>query len=111
MSTHSHLVPKSPPHSLEAEMAVLGAILVSEYAMAKVVDKVGPDDFYKPAHKLIYKAMVTLAEKGDVTDPVTVESELRRMGEIDRIGGIAHLIGLCDHVPTATNVEHYASIL
>jgi replicative DNA helicase len=92
-------------------MAVLGSILVSEYALARVIDKVSAEDFYKPAHKIIFKAILALGDKGEATDPVTVEAELRRMGEVDRVGGIAALISLGDHVPTAANVEHYAGIV
>lgn len=102
---------RQPPHNLEAERAVLGAVLYSPDAMVRVVDQLGATDFYSPRHQVIWEAAVALHGDGSAIDAVTLEAELKRQGQEQRAGGIAYLVDLGDHCPTAANVEHYARIV
>src|SRR5688500_7940565 len=80
-----------PPHNLQAEESLLGAMLLSKDAIASAVETVGVDDFYKPAHAHIFDAITSLYGAGEPSDPVTVAEELRRAGLLDAIGGTAAL--------------------
>ncbi len=100
-----------PPQSVEAEESVLGAILLSEDAANEVMDKLEPDDFYRPAHQAIYRSMRLLYNANQAIDAITVSEELRRTGELDRIGGISAITRLLDIVPSASNVDYYAGIV
>jgi replicative DNA helicase len=109
--TQGRSVGRVPPHSREAEESVLGALLLSPEAANDVMDKLVADDFYVPAHQAIFEAMVLLYNSNQPIDAVTVSEELRRRGELDKVGGIAYLTRLVDVVPTASNVEYYAGIV
>ena len=100
-----------PPHSREAEESVLGAVLLSDVAANEVMDKLIPEDFYVPAHQSIFEAILTLYNTNQPLDAVTVSEELRRRGALDKIGGIGYLTRLLDVVPTASNIEYYATIV
>lgn len=102
---------KVPPHSVEAEESVLGAILLSSEAAAEVMDKLVPDDFYVPANQSMFGAIRRLFDGNRAIDAITVADELRRTGELDRIGGLATITGLLDVVPSAANIEYYAGIV
>ncbi len=102
---------KVPPQNIEAEQSVLGSILIEQDAIAKVVEILSPDSFYRDAHKKIFKAALTLYEKGEAVDLVTSAEELRRQGALDASGGAAYLASLANSVPTAANVEYYAKIV
>src|SRR5438045_2021050 len=80
-----------PPHNLQAEESLLGAMLLSKDAIASAVEAVGVDDFYKPAHAHIFEAITSLYGAGEPADPVTVAEELRRAGPLDAVGGQAEL--------------------
>ena len=99
------------PHSTEAEESVLGALLMSEDAVNEVMDKLEPDDFYHPSHRSIYEAVRTLFNANSAIDAITVSEELRRSGQLDRIGGVAYITRLLDIVPSAANVEYYAGVV
>ena len=99
------------PHNLEAERSVLGAILLNADAFNVAAEVVDSGDFFRDAHRRIFDKMVTLAERGDAIDLVTLKEELVRSGEIDAVGGPAYIAALVDGVPRSTNVEHYARIL
>jgi replicative DNA helicase len=99
------------PHSLDAERAVLGAILVRNDALYEVGATLRPTSFYRKAHERIYAAMVTLAERAIPSEFVTLKDELQRRGELDDIGGPAYIAGLADGVPSSTNVTFYARIV
>ncbi len=100
-----------PPHSREAEESVLGAVLLSDVAANEVMDKLIPEDFYVPAHQRIFEAILILYNTNQPLDAVTVSEELRRRGALDSIGGIGYLTRLLDVVPTASNIEYYATIV
>ena len=106
---------KLPPQNEEAETSVLGAILLSEQALdGLLIDvKLGPDDFYRPRHQLIYRAMIRLKEKADPEpiDALTVAEQLDRAGELEEAGGTAYVHSLPNLVPSAGNVRHYARIV
>src|SRR4051794_33856824 len=90
-----------PPHNLQAEESLLGAMLLSKDAIAVVSERLRPDDFYKPAHGHIYDAITSLNGAGEPADPVTVADELRRAGLLDAIGGPAIPVNLQAGTPAA----------
>src|SRR5437660_2248288 len=100
-----------PPHNLQAEESLLGAMLLSKDAIASAVETVGVDDFYKPAHAHIYEAITSLYGAGEPSDPVTVAEELRRAGLLDAIGGQSALVGLQANTPATTSAGRYAKIV
>lgn len=102
------LLKNVPPHSEEAERAVLGALLVDPGALNEVGALLQPADFYRPAHAMIYEAAVGLARRGAPCDTVTLNDELDRLGVLDSAGGTVLLAELEDVVPTAANAGYYA---
>jgi replicative DNA helicase len=100
-----------PPHDLEAETSVLGAILLDQAAITRVLDQLTPDDFYRENNGQIYRAAQNLFREGEPIDNVTLAAELAKLGVLERVGGRAHLALLQESVPTAANVEHYARIV
>ncbi len=100
-----------PPQNLEAEQAVLGAMLIENDAIAKVAEILNSDDFYREAHRVIFAAMLSIAEKHEAVDLVTVTDALRTLGKLDDVGGIAYVTGLANAVPTAANVVDHAKIV
>jgi replicative DNA helicase len=100
-----------PPQSLEAEESVLGGVLLDNTAIDRVLEFVRPDDFYREAHRRIFRAMLTLAERNEPADLVTLAETLRQRGELQDVGGAAYLAELAERVPTAANVNHYARIV
>jgi hypothetical protein len=102
---------RQPPHNLEAEEAVLGAVLASGRLLAEVAVLVEEADFYRPAHRAIWRAMLRLANRGQPTDPVTVLGELDDSGELADVGGGPFLHTLIEAVPTVANAAHYARLV
>lgn len=102
---------RQPPQDLGAEQAVLGGMLLSKDAIADVVDKLKPGDFYRPAHQSVYDCILDLYGRGEPADPVTVAADLERRGELRRIGGAPYLHTLISTVPTAANAGYYAEIV
>ncbi|MCX5804960.1 MAG: replicative DNA helicase [Proteobacteria bacterium] len=100
-----------PPQNLEAEESLLGGILIDPDAINKVVDMVSPEDFYKDVHGRIYDIMVSLYEKNEPIDIVTVGSAARDKRVIDKIGGVTYLNTLVDHMPSAANIVQYAKMV
>ncbi len=100
-----------PPHSIDAEQSLLGAMLLSEHAISAAADLVIEADFYKPAHRHIFSAIQSLYGAGQGVDPVTVADELDTAGVLDAIGGPATLVTLQARTPAITNAEHYARIV
>jgi replicative DNA helicase len=100
-----------PPHNLEAEEAVLGAILASGRLLAEVAALLEEGDFYRPAHRAIWRAMLRLADCDQPTDPVTVLGELDDGGELADVGGGPFLHTLVEAVPTVANAGHYARLV
>jgi len=100
-----------PPQSLEAEQAVLGAILLDGNALVTVMERLTSDDFYRTAHQHIYAAMVELAQENEPVDLITVTARLQDKQQLEDIGGVSYLGQLANAVPTAANVEYYAQIV
>ena len=96
---------------MDAEQAVLGAILLDGEVVARVGSILTPDDFYHEAHREIFRAALSLHDRGAAVDLVTITDELRRAGTLDRIGGAAYVASLADLVPTTANVEYSARIV
>lgn len=102
---------RTPPHNIEAEQAVLGAIFLEPEALTKASELLMPDDFYRTSHQLIYSAMIGLAEKSEPVDVVTVTSELKDKRRLEEVGGVSYLGELANSSPTAANIEYYSSIV
>ncbi|MEO6991755.1 MAG: replicative DNA helicase [Candidatus Baltobacteraceae bacterium] len=104
-------IERFPPNNLEAEMAVIGSILVDREMMATIAEIVAPNDFYSLHHEAIYGALLALYERGEPLDKITLAEELGRRGKLEQIGGIARLSALMETVPTAASAEYYARIV
>ena len=102
---------RQPPHNLEAEEAVLGAVLASGRLLAEVAGLLEEADLYRPAHRAIWRAILRLADRGEPTDPVTVLGELDDVGELADVGGGPFLHTLVEAVPTVANAGHYARLV
>ncbi len=102
---------RTPPQDVAAEQAVLGGMLLSKDAIADVVEVLRGHDFYRPAHETIYEAVLDLYGRGEPADPLTVADELKKRGELGRIGGAPYLHTLVSSVPTAANAGFYAAIV
>jgi replicative DNA helicase len=102
---------RTPPQDIAAEQSALGGMMLSKDAIADVVEVLRPNDFYRPAHQLVYEAVLDLYGRGEPADPVTVSAELVRSGQIARIGGAEYLHTLIQTVPTAANAGYYAQIV
>ncbi len=100
-----------PPHDLDAEKSVLGALLIDSDAIVKVVEFLRPEHFYRSSHADIYLAIMNLYEKREPADLITVSGELRALGKDNATEGAAYLSELVSSVPTASNVEYYARII
>jgi replicative DNA helicase len=111
MATIEANVRRLPPQSLEAEESVLGGILLDNAALDRVVESVRADDFYREAHRKIFRAMLALSERNEPADLITLAEALRARGELDEVGGGSYLAELADRVPTAANIAHYARIV
>ncbi len=100
-----------PPHDLEAERAVIGAMLISETAVSAVAERLTAQDFYSEVHRIIYGAMTSLYSRGDPIDQLTLTNELRSIGEFEKVGGRAYVFQIVESVPTAANAARYAEIV
>lgn len=100
-----------PPQDLAAEMSVLGAMMLSKEAINDVSEVLRGSDYYKPAHEIIHNVILELSGRDEPADPLTVSNELRRTGDLSRIGGAAYLHSLIATVPTAANAMYYAQIV
>lgn len=108
--THASEV-RIPPQDLEAEQALLGAVIQDHDALLRIGGLIEPDYFYREANRKIYKAVLNLSEKSEPVDAITLTNELKRMGEYDAIGGLTTLMNLIERDPTAANAEYYAKIV
>jgi len=102
---------KIPPHDLEAERSLLGALLIDRDAVLKVAEFLRPEHFYRDAHGNIYASVLSLYEKGEPADLVTVTSELKKKKKLEDVGGASYLTELTDAVPTSSHVEHYGKLI
>ena len=101
----------APPHSTEAEESVIGALLRSRSVADDVFDRLGPADFYVPAHHKIVDAMRGLYDENQPIDTVTVVNRLHRAGHLDAAGGTGFVVGFWDAVPSAANVGYYIGVV
>lgn len=99
------------PHDIQAEQSVLGSIFIKPEKMIEVAEYLKPDDFYRPAHKILFKAMVSLADRGEAIDIVTIKSSLESTDELSLVGGISYIAEVVNAVPTSSHAEHYAKIV
>lgn len=102
---------KIPPQDEEAEVSVLGSVMLDKDAMLKVVDILTPNDFYNSAHQKIYNAMLELFEKGEPIDALTITAKLKEKKQISAIGGAAYISEIMESVPSSAHVAHYANIV
>ncbi len=105
------LLKNVPPHNLEAERAVLGALLLDEKAIDFVVQEIKPEDFYRPVHATLYETMVELNKRGEPIDAVALVSELRQKGTLESVGGPTEIATLSSVVPTSANAVYYAKLV
>ncbi len=104
-------IDRLPPHNLEAEQSALGSILLDRDAIIRVETILRPEDFYQPAHGMIYQAMRDLYNRREPTDILTLSDELGRRNQLDSVGGLSYLSSLIESVPTAVHVEYYSRIV
>jgi len=104
-------VDRIPPQNLEAEMALIGSILVDREIMGVVGEIVRSDDFYAHVHESIYAVLLHLYDRGEPLDKITVAEELRRRNELEKVGGLSYLSSLMDTVQTAASAAYYAKIV
>ncbi|MDN5326314.1 MAG: replicative helicase [Moorella sp. (in: firmicutes)] len=104
-------IERVPPQSVEAEQSVLGAIMLDREALYAVLEILKVDDFYREAHRMIYRAILDLNERGEAVDLLTVTEELRRRGELEAAGGVAYLTSLTGDVPSVANAGYYARLV
>ncbi len=104
-------IEKIPPQNLEAEMSLLGSVLIDKDAMLRVADIVSAEDFYKDGHRRIYEIFVELYSKNDPIDLLTLANRLEEKGILENVGGRSYLAALSNAVPTASNANHYAEII
>lgn len=102
---------KLPPQNLEAEQSVLGAILLDNQALFKALEVISSDEFYRPAHRRIFEAMVHLAEQNEVIDILTLADHLQHTGVLEGVGGSAYLTDLAQSVATAASVTYHANLI
>jgi replicative DNA helicase len=107
----TNLNDKVPPHNIEAEQAVLGALLLNWTAMAEVVSILRPDRFYSLQNQVIYEAMVKLYSKSVTGDTISLINELTVENKIEQAGGAAYIASLTDTVPSAANIDYYAEMV
>ncbi len=102
---------KIPPQNLEAEMSLLGSILLDKDAMFKIADIIDADDFYKNAHTTIFEIITELYNKNEPIDILTLGNRLEEKDKLEKIGGHSYLVNLSNTVPTASHIEQYAKII
>ncbi len=102
---------KIPPQNLDAEMAVLGSMLIDEQAISVAVESIDSAAFYNNIHRKIYEAILELYNANKAVDLITLSNELKRKEQLEVIGGAAFLTSLANAVPTSANIDHYVSIV
>ncbi|MDL4840951.1 replicative DNA helicase [Aquibacillus rhizosphaerae] len=102
---------RTPPHNIEAEQAVLGAIFLEQEALSSASELLMPEDFYRASHQRIFGVMLNLSDKGEPIDLVTVTTALSNARILDEVGGVSYLSDLANSVPTAANVSYYCKIV
>ncbi|WP_297815051.1 replicative DNA helicase [uncultured Lactobacillus sp.] len=106
-----NVVSQQIPHDSEAEKAVLGAVFLNPEAIIEASDILEPDDFYEHANRLVFGAMIDIADRGSAIDVVTLQDELKKKNQLEDIGGIAYISQLAIATPTAVHITYYAQIV
>jgi len=102
---------KIPPHSVESEQALLAGLLQENRAWDQITSVVSGDDFYRPEHKLIFQAIAEMERTDKPIDVIAVSEQLKSMGQLDKVGGLAYLADICREIPGAANVYHWALLV
>jgi len=102
---------KVPPQNLEAEMSILGGILLDNEAINRALEIIRPEEFYRESHRKIFRAMIDLSNNGEPCDFITLTGMLKKRGELEDAGGGAYLSTLVDYVPTAANIAYYCKMV
>src|SRR2546430_1380576 len=110
-SSTTEFAGRQTPWSNEAEQAVLGAMMLDQDAALRAAEILDDTMFHREGHRLLFRSMMSLTERGDVIDPVTLRDELARRGDLDRAGGMEYIAALIDVVPTAANIDYHARII
>ncbi|MBN2212534.1 MAG: replicative DNA helicase [Sedimentisphaerales bacterium] len=110
-SADAALATRVPPQSLEAEMGVLGSMLIDSQCIAEVIPMLQAESFYRQEHRTIYHAVLTLYEANKPVDIVLLRDELKRQGQLEQIGGVDYLVRVVESVPSAANAVYYAGIV
>ena len=111
MAITDQVLDRMPPQSLEAEQAVLGAVLRDSEALPRALEILHHQNFYRESHRLIFEAMCDLFEQGEPIDLLTLQERLRLRDRLEAAGGVSYLSQLIDMTPTAGHVRHYAKIV
>lgn len=107
----AQILGKIPPHSLEAEQSVLGAMIIDKEAINTAIEKIKPEDFYKEANKEIFESIVELYNRNEPVDLITLSEELKRRNTLENVGGISYLANLSEGIATTANIKYYCKIV
>src|SRR5262245_55882958 len=110
-STGDFTLDKALPSSIDAERLILGVVLLDNVAINQAAENLKPDDFFIGSNRRIYEKMIALYERGQAIDPLTLQEELRRAGELELVGGPAYIAALFDGVPRFSNIENYVELV
>lgn len=110
-STRDQMLERPLPHSADAERAILGAIILDNGLVNQAIELLRPDDFYVRAHQHLFRAMISMSERGAEINPILLGEELRRDGALEQVGGIAFISELTYGLPHFTNLAHYAKVV
>ncbi|MBI3596779.1 MAG: replicative DNA helicase [Nitrospirae bacterium] len=110
-SPEAETLGKLPPQNIEAEQAVLGAILIDNASLNKALEIIHPDYFYREAHRRIFSAVLDLNERNEVVDLITLTDHLRKKNELEMVGGATYLSFLVNSIPTAANIRQHSRII
>ncbi|UQZ84519.1 Replicative DNA helicase [Paenibacillus konkukensis] len=111
MNNEGMFMDRIPPQNLEAEQAVLGAILLDSDSLVTAMERITSEDFYRTSHQRIFESMIELAEENEPIDLVTLTAKLQNKQQLEEIGGIKYLSELANAVPTAANIDYYSQIV
>jgi replicative DNA helicase len=106
-----HAEHRLPPQNLEAEMSVLGGVLLENEALNRALEILRPEDFYREAHAKIFTALIKLSDRSEPADLVTLSGVLKELGTLEEVGGTSYLTTLVDYVPTAANITYYCKLV
>ena len=108
LETQTH---RLPPQNLEAEMSVLGGVLLENEALNRALEFLRTEDFYRESHRKIFNALIILGDRSEPADLVTLTAVLKDRGELEAVGGSTYLATLVDYVPTAANINYYCKLV